>query len=70
MTTTASLTAFLDQVRHSLGAQWVDTREATLMRYGEHTLPAKDRVPAAVLFPESTADVHTIVAAVRATILA
>ena len=63
MTTTASLTAFLDQVRHSLGAQWVDTREATLVRYGEHTLPAKDRVPAAVLFPESTADVHTIVAA-------
>ena len=66
MTTAASLAAFLAQVRQTLDAQWVDTRPATLERYGEHTLPADKRVPGAVLFPESTADVQAIVAAANA----
>lgn len=66
MTTAASLAAFLAQIRQTLDAQWVDTRPATLDRYGEHTLPADKRVPGAVLFPESTADVQAIVAAANA----
>jgi 4-cresol dehydrogenase (hydroxylating) len=58
-----SLAAFLSQVRTAIGEQWVDTRDATLARYGEHTLPAAARTPGAVLFPDSTADVQAIVAA-------
>lgn len=59
----AALGTFLEQVSKAIGAQWVDTREATLARYGEHTLPAGARAPGAVLFPDSTADVQAIVAA-------
>jgi 4-cresol dehydrogenase (hydroxylating) len=59
----AALDAFLEQARQAIGAQWVDTRAATLARYGEHTLPADPRTPGAVLFPDSTADVQAIVAA-------
>lgn len=59
----AALDAFLEEVKQALGAQWVDTRAATLARYGEHTLPAAQRTPGAVLFPESTADVQAVVAA-------
>jgi 4-cresol dehydrogenase (hydroxylating) len=39
----AALDAFLEQARQAIGAQWVDTRAATLARYGEHTLPAASR---------------------------
>ena len=54
---------FLAQVRSDLGDQWVDQRPETLARYGEHTLPGQARPPSAVLFPESTAQVVTIVKA-------
>ena len=43
-----NLDGFLRSVGDRLGAQWVDTRVETLSRYGEHTLPADSRVPAAV----------------------
>ncbi len=58
-----SLDAFLSNVSAKIGAQWVDTRAETLSRYGEHTLPAAPRVPSAVLFPSSTAEVREIVLA-------
>lgn len=58
-----NLDGFLDAVRSKIGAEWVDTRAETLARYGEHTLPAAPRAPAAVLFPASTADVREIVLA-------
>ena len=57
------LQSFLNHVGQLIGSQWVDTREDTLTRYGEHTLPAKPRRPDAVLFPESTQQVRDIVLA-------
>ncbi len=58
-----NLESFLDTVAQAIGAEWVDVRPETIQRYGEHTLPAKQRPPAAVLFPESTRDVQAIVKA-------
>lgn len=58
-----NLEAFLAAVGGKIGPKWVDTRAETLERYGEHTLPAAPRLPAAVLFPESTAEVREIVLA-------
>src|SRR5690606_12572476 len=60
---TTNLSAFLDAVSAALGAEWVDQRPATVKRYGEHTLPGAERPPAAVLFPESTQQVQSIVRA-------
>lgn len=59
----SNLQAFLKDVIATLGEKWVDTRYETLLRYGEHTLPAAPRPPSAVLFPESTAQVREIVLA-------
>ncbi|NYE23559.1 FAD-binding oxidoreductase [Pigmentiphaga litoralis] len=59
----APLNAFVKQVQLALGDKWVDQRPETLARYGEHTLPATPRLPSAVVFPGSTADVQAIVAA-------
>jgi 4-cresol dehydrogenase (hydroxylating) flavoprotein subunit len=61
-----ALDTFLTDVRTAIGEQWVDTRPATLSRYGEHTLPGEQRSPGAVLYPASTADVQAIVAAANA----
>lgn len=58
-----NLNGFLSAVRNKIGAQWVDVRAETLERYGEHTLPAASRLPAAVLFPGSTEEVRDIVLA-------
>jgi 4-cresol dehydrogenase (hydroxylating) len=57
------LEAFCKEVSDSIGSQWVDRRNETLARYGEHTLPAASREPSAVLFPGSTAEVRSIVQA-------
>ena len=57
------LNGFLSRVAQAIGAEWVDTREDTLKRYGEHTLPAKPRRPDAVVFPENTEQVRAIVLA-------
>jgi 4-cresol dehydrogenase (hydroxylating) flavoprotein subunit len=57
------LQGFLKDVGETIGSQWVDTRQETLSRYGEHTLPAVSREPAAVIYPESTAEVQRIVQA-------
>lgn len=58
-----NLQAFLKSVSQAIGSEWVDVRPETLTRYGEHTLPDQPRAPAAVLFPESTAQVQSIVKA-------
>ncbi|MGB3071393.1 MAG: FAD-binding oxidoreductase [Ottowia sp.] len=58
-----NLDGFLRSVSERIGAEWVDTRAETLSRYGEHTLPAEARAPAAVVFPASTAEVREIVLA-------
>ncbi|TFL14743.1 FAD-binding oxidoreductase [Pusillimonas caeni] len=60
---TTNLSAFLDAASAALGAEWVDQRPETVKRYGEHTLPGAERPPAAVLFPESTQQVQSIVRA-------
>lgn len=54
---------FLKAVADAIGGDWVDTSTDTLERYGEHTLPQKPRVPAAVIFPASTEEVQRIVQA-------
>jgi 4-cresol dehydrogenase (hydroxylating) len=58
-----NLEAFLKDVADAIDAKWVDVRPETLVRYGEHTLPGNSRQPAAVLYPESTAQVQSIVQA-------
>ncbi len=58
-----NLEKFLSDVGAAIGSQFVDVRPETLARYGEHTLPAAPRVPDAVLFPSSTAEVQRVVQA-------
>ena len=52
---------FLTAAEGALGADWVDTADGTLARYGDNTLPGGDRRPAAVLCPGSTAEVAALV---------
>lgn len=59
----SNLQQFLADVAEAMGSQFVDVRQETLARYGEHTLPAPPRMPDAVLFPSSTAEVQRIVQA-------
>jgi len=54
---------FLADVRTALSDEHVVLNDDTLTRYGEHTLPAADRRPTAVLSPGSTDDVVAIVGA-------
>ncbi|MGD9943243.1 MAG: FAD-binding oxidoreductase [Burkholderiaceae bacterium] len=58
-----SLNSFLDEMRDLLGAEGVNDTPGTLYRYGENTMPAGDRPPAAVLYPASTSDVQSIMRA-------
>jgi 4-cresol dehydrogenase (hydroxylating) flavoprotein subunit len=54
--------SFLASAERELGARWVDSTSATRHRYGSSELPAGDCLPAAVLYPGSTADVRAVVA--------
>ncbi|MCW5771031.1 MAG: FAD-binding oxidoreductase [Rhodospirillaceae bacterium] len=64
--TTGNLDAFLKDVERALGAENVSLVEETIKRYGEHTLPADDRRPGAVVYPGSTAEVQAVVRAANA----
>lgn len=57
----SGLTAFLGGVRALLGEEGVNHSDETLRRYGENTLPGGDVRPAAVIYPDSTAQVQAIV---------
>ncbi|WP_225412937.1 FAD-binding oxidoreductase [Stigmatella hybrida] len=57
----SSLELFFTALREQLGAEAVDTNPETLARYGVNLLPCGARPPAGVLFPESTAQVQTVV---------
>lgn len=54
---------FKDRLASALGSEWIDDRVETVERYAEHTLPASKRIPLAVVYPGSTADVQAIVRA-------
>jgi 4-cresol dehydrogenase (hydroxylating) len=58
-----NLEAFLKDCERALGAENVTLAEETIQRYGEHTLPAADRRPGAVVYPGSTAEVQAVVRA-------
>jgi 4-cresol dehydrogenase (hydroxylating) len=58
-----NLEAFLKECERALGAENVSIVEETIKRYGEHTLPAADRRPGAVVYPGSTAEVQAVVRA-------
>lgn len=62
MVTAATLTTFFSEVRTALGDDAVNVTTETITRYGENHLPGGDQRPARVVFPDSTADVATIVA--------
>jgi 4-cresol dehydrogenase (hydroxylating) len=64
--TSSNLTAFLKDCERALGAENVTLVEETIKRYGEHTLPAADRRPGAVVYPGSTAEVQAVVRAANA----
>lgn len=64
--TSGNLEAFLKDVERALGADNVSLVEETIRRYGEHTLPAADRRPGAVVYPGSTAEVQAVVRAANA----
>jgi len=66
MAGSGNLDAFVGAVKGALGADNVNLSDETLTRYGEHTLPADDRRPGAVVYPGSTADVVAIVEAANA----
>lgn len=66
MAETGNLDAFLKQVEADLGASGVNVTDDTLTRYGENTMPAGDRRPAAVVYPGSTEEVAAIVRAANA----
>jgi 4-cresol dehydrogenase (hydroxylating) len=57
------LHAFVDTVRSVLGDDAIAVSNDVVTRYGEHTLPAPDRRPAAVVFPDSTSAVQALVRA-------
>ena len=57
----ASTAAFLTAVIAALGADAVNASASERADVGRHTLPAPDHLPAAVLYPASTAEVETIV---------
>lgn len=63
MNSSADLSSFLAEVRDALGEAAVNVSAETLERYGENKLPSGDRRPAAVLLPDSVAEVQRIVAA-------
>jgi 4-cresol dehydrogenase (hydroxylating) len=58
-----NIEAFFSEVQGEIGAQNVDRDGDTTARYGETTLPAMDRRPPGVLYPESSAQVQGIVRA-------
>ncbi len=66
MASQANLEGFLNSVEADLGADNVNLSDDTLARYGEHTLPAGDRRPGAVIYPGSTAEVQAVVRAANA----
>lgn len=53
--------AFGRAVVESLGSESISITYEVLDRYGEHTLPAPDARPSAVLYPDSTQAVQTMV---------
>jgi 4-cresol dehydrogenase (hydroxylating) flavoprotein subunit len=53
-----SLESFLDDIIQNMGADAVNRRPETLRRYSENTMSGAERVPAAVIYPSSTADVQ------------
>lgn len=61
--TAVNLTAFVADIRDRLGEDAITVVDATLDRYGEHTLPAADVPPGAVAYPRSTEQVQILVQA-------
>ena len=61
-----NLEAFQKDVGLAIGAEHVALVGETIRYYGEHTLPAPDRPPAAVIYPCSTAEVQAVVRAANA----
>ncbi len=57
----AGLDGFLKGAVAALGAENVNVSRDTITRYGENTMPAGDRPPAAVVYPASTEEVQAIV---------
>jgi 4-cresol dehydrogenase (hydroxylating) len=55
------LSGFLEALDNSCGPGTVTTDAIVCGNYGQHTLPDADHIPSAVLFPDSTAAVQTIV---------
>lgn len=55
--------SFYDDLAGRIGANAVDVSPATVNRFGENTLPSRNRQPSGVVFPSSTRDVVTIVEA-------
>ncbi len=55
--------AFYDDVASAIGAEAVDISPATVARFGENTLPSRNRPPSGVVFPASTKDVIEVVQA-------
>jgi 4-cresol dehydrogenase (hydroxylating) len=53
--------AFIGAVVKALGADAVATDAETCAAYGRHSLPDADHIPSAVLYPDSTEAVRTIV---------
>lgn len=56
-----SIEAFARAVADELGPEAVSLSHEVIDRYGEHTLPAPDTKPGAVVYPDSTQAVQTLV---------
>jgi 4-cresol dehydrogenase (hydroxylating) len=56
-----AVAAYVDAVEQALGPQSVSTDSEQCAAYGRHTLPVADTIPSAVLFPDSTDAVQTMV---------
>lgn len=63
MTKTIDPQGYIRLIKETLGTDAIEDSADSVGRYGEHTLPAPDTPPAAVLLPASTEDVQTMVKA-------
>lgn len=56
-----NLDRFVSDIAAALGADNITTAASLLVEYGRHSLPMPDRIPAAIVYPGSTADVQVVV---------
>jgi 4-cresol dehydrogenase (hydroxylating) len=59
----SSYQAFYEEVASAIGGDAVDLSPSTIARFGENTLPSRNRPPSGVVFPATTNDVTAIVQA-------